>query len=673
MRGNLVPWISWAPVGDRIAYFARTAKDKTLVIHNIVNGDIEKRITLKGYDGPESPAFSPDGKTVAFSAMREGYADIYLVDLESEQVTNITKDTLPDYSPTFSPDGSRIAYVVRVSGNDKLFVMDRSGQNRRQVTFGAHDDVGPKFVDDHTLVFMSTAIDPAVTIPAEVAKNANIPNIWTLDLNSKELKQWTDALAGNVSPVVVRQEGVTRLGFVSYYKGTNGIHIINMDQPKATVASEDFGSPGPIIEFTPPQPHTLLRDNIHRKGAFEKMTLAGRPPIGLGVTSGGDIYGNTLIAFTDVLGDKQVTFFAQSVAQYRVTEFQYVNIARRLQYALLGYSRDLFSYGLGSNVLFDPSLDPVFIADRDQAEIVQSQRGGAAFAIYPFNRYSRLEFSTGYAHIKTEFRNPQLQILAQQFQQARFGEEVFSSGHILPVGFAFVNESTIFREYGPVAGRTMRLSFEYSPDLGPSWLQRRSVELDIRNYSRIVANGVLALRFKGFKSFGRNADYMPFGGNSEMRGYNYLEFIGQEAWFANAELRFPLVEAMLTPLGVVGGLRGVAYFNIGQAGFNVAPTKFASSSTEIVTPIIGYEQLDLFGTTIPIFGAPVVVDGFRLVDARASYGIGLQSFILGYPMHFDWSWKTLFNEQWEDALFAAQGGSRLFRRVKFSFWVGYDF
>ena len=38
--------------------------------------------------------------------------------------------------------------------------------------------------------------------------------------------------------------------------------------------------------------------------------------------------------------------------------------------------------------------------------------------------------------------------------------------------------------------------------------------------------------------------------------------------FANAELRFPLIEAMLTPLGVLGGIRGVAFANIGGGWFN---------------------------------------------------------------------------------------------------------
>jgi hypothetical protein len=42
-------------------------------------------------------------------------------------------------------------------------------------------------------------------------------------------------------------------------------------------------------------------------------------------------------------------------------------------------------------------------------------------------------------------------------------------------------------------------------------------------------------------------------------------------------------------------------------------------------------------------------------------------------MHFDWSWKTLFNKGYEELIFAANGGSAAFRKSKFSFWIGYDF
>jgi hypothetical protein len=68
-----------------------------------------------------------------------------------------------------------------------------------------------------------------------------------------------------------------------------------------------------------------------------------------------------------------------------------------------------------------------------------------------------------------------------------------------------------------------------------------------------------------------------------------------------------------------------------------------------------------------------MVQGFRLKDGRASYGVGLETFALGFPIHFDWAWRTLFNEEWENVLFAAQGGSNNFREAQFAIWIGYDF
>ena len=98
----------------------------------------------------------------------------------------------------------------------------------------------------------------------------------------------------------------------------------------------------------------------------------------------------------------------------------------------------------------------------------------------------------------------------------------------------------------------------------------------------------------------------------------------------------------------------------------------SSIAGKAYTPIVGYSTLNAFQQT-PIFGEPRVVSGLRLVDARASYGIGLETFALGFPVHFDWSWRTLLNEDWEDLRFAAFGGSSAFRKPKFSLWIGYDF
>jgi hypothetical protein len=677
-RNNAVPWMSWAPTGDRIAYFVRTEKVSSLILQNVVTRKIEKRFELKTVDLPESPDISPDGKQIAFAALNGAIGDIFILDTDTGQVRNLTNDQFGDFSPTWSPDGKSLIYLARVSGNDKLFRWDLAKGAKTQLTFGTHDDGGAQFVDADTVVFPSTALDPNQPIDPEVARNGNIFNIWTLSLKTGELKQYTDALTANVSPIVLKDEkGATKIAFVTYYKGEYGIHTLNREQPINTVASADFGSPGPIIDFQAPLTHTLVKQNARKKGTFEKLFLEGRPPVNVGVTSGGDLFGGTQVTFTDVLGDKQFNLFAASVSQYRTMSFSYVNLSRRFQYALQAYSQTQFYYGYNPGLLF--AMEYGYI-NRDLAQATQTARGATAYGIYPLNRYSRLELSAGLLQFSQQYNEPGLQELADQYQQQAYGRTLFNTGTFMPFGLTYIQETTVFREYGPLAGNTVRAAYEYAPSAG-KLLSRQTADIDARYYMRLGTNGVLAFRAKGFKSWGEFPGYIYFGGNSELRGYDYLEFLGNKAFFTNAELRFPLIEAALTPIGVIGGLRGVMFFNFGGSGFEGLPMTVWTKKAETFTPLLGYQQ-DLFSPTgsTPVFGPPIDVSGFRLVDSRASYGVGLETFALGFPIHFDWSWRTLFNKSWEDLVYAYPAaldgelrGSDWLRKVKFSLWIGYDF
>jgi hypothetical protein len=669
-RWVTVPWISWSSTGDRVAYFVRTEKSRSLIFQNTLSRDIERRIEMRTVDDPESPDVSPDGQRVVFAALQGGTGDIFMMNLQTEEVTNLTKDEFADSAPTWSPDGKSIVYIARVSSNEKLFRLDIETGQKTQITFGTHDDGAPTFMDADTLVFSSTATDPTQPIDPEVANNGKIYNVWTLSLKTGELRQYTDAVGGNLYTTVLNQgTGVPRIAFVTYYKGEYEIHTLESRDPIVTAASSDFGSPGPIIDFQAPLSHTIVAQNKKKKGTFDKLFMDGRPPVNVGVTSGGDIFGGSAVTFSDVLGDQQFSLYAASISQYRTLSFSYLNLSKRFNYALQGYSQTQFFYGDLENVFFDPRFSGVI--DRDFALATRTVRGGTAFGIWPFNRYSRLEVFGGVLQYNERFNDPSLEFLSQDFQQQQFGRQLFRSGTYVPLGISYVQETTVFREFGPLAGNTMRLSYEFAPKIGNT-LSRQTGDIDARYYLRLGASGLLALRAKAFRSWGDAPDFTYFGGNSEMRGYDYLSFVGDTGGFLNAELRFPFIEAMLTPIGILGGIRGVFFANMGGAKFDGQDFTWYSRGRESYTPIDGFQAISPV-EQVPILGDPVTIDGFRLVDARASYGVGLETFALGFPVHFDWSWKTLFNKAWEDALFKPFGGSAAFRKPKFSVWIGYDF
>ena len=231
-RWNTVPWMSWSTVGDRLAYFVRTGRGPSMALHNVVTGDVEDIINLSSVYKPESPDISPDGRTVALSAMQGAVGDIYLLNLETRDLTNLTEDQAADYAPTFSPDGSYLVYLSRISGNNKLFKLDLSTKDKTQLTFGTSGEAAAQFVDDHTLVFSSTATDPSAPVASDAAPSGDVFNIWTLDLNNGELRQSTDTATGNLSTIVLRGQDENRIGFVTYSNGEYGIHTLSAVEPQ---------------------------------------------------------------------------------------------------------------------------------------------------------------------------------------------------------------------------------------------------------------------------------------------------------------------------------------------------------------------------------------------------------------------------------------------------------
>lgn len=127
--------ISWSKDGKLISYFGRSGKRRALFIVEAENGHIKKRIRIP-LDMAGAPSFAPDGKHIAFAARLKGIMDIYLVDINTKRITNLTDDIYFDKTPTWSEKGDKILYASRREGNDQIFEISvKNPDVRTQYTF----------------------------------------------------------------------------------------------------------------------------------------------------------------------------------------------------------------------------------------------------------------------------------------------------------------------------------------------------------------------------------------------------------------------------------------------------------------------------------------------------------------------------------------------------------
>jgi serine/threonine protein kinase/Tol biopolymer transport system component len=156
---------AWSPDGRRLAFVSpclrRSAQDTydgTSIY--IINADGTGRTALlASAHGDFDPAWSPDGSQIAFTSLRDGYQQIYTIDLATSDITRIT-DTPSDVAtrqPAWSPDGLKIAYAVRRVGILQIWLVAKNGVNPVQIVRNGslYNDFMPSFGPDSDLIFYS--------------------------------------------------------------------------------------------------------------------------------------------------------------------------------------------------------------------------------------------------------------------------------------------------------------------------------------------------------------------------------------------------------------------------------------------------------------------------------------------------------------------------------------
>ncbi|MCA9953672.1 MAG: PD40 domain-containing protein [Anaerolineales bacterium] len=120
--------LGWAPDGRHLAFSSRCDMGREGAVELFVWDIDTNEVTRLTDDGNinASPAYSHDGRYLAYQSVHpDTLADVFVMDLETGEIANLTNNPeFKDSHPTWSPDDSQIAFVSNRDGNDEIYVMD---------------------------------------------------------------------------------------------------------------------------------------------------------------------------------------------------------------------------------------------------------------------------------------------------------------------------------------------------------------------------------------------------------------------------------------------------------------------------------------------------------------------------------------------------------------------
>ncbi|WP_100550929.1 Tol-Pal system beta propeller repeat protein TolB [Caedibacter taeniospiralis] len=181
---------AWSKDGKYLAYVSYSKGNMAIYTIEVYTGVRKKIASYKGINS--SPAFSPDGNTLAM-ALSQGYSEnsnIYLMNLANDKLYKKLTLNGINTAPAFSPSGKELAFVSDRGGNPQIYTTDLSSKypSSERLTYGAKQAFDPQYTPNgQSIVFMYQQ-----NSGTQIAK---------VDLNSKKITVLTNGVM-DASPSV---------------------------------------------------------------------------------------------------------------------------------------------------------------------------------------------------------------------------------------------------------------------------------------------------------------------------------------------------------------------------------------------------------------------------------------------------------------------------------------
>ena len=571
---------SWSPDGTKFAFVTFVQGDNELAIMNWRKGSIERRVSIAGVTALSNPSWSPDGNQIAFSGMDGGLSDLYILDLPTNEVRQLTNDRFGDLQPAWSPDGKKIAFVTDRGENGTDFENLSFGKVRLGVIdveseaieiiqpFDNSRHFNPQYSPDGRSLFFISDYD-------------GFKDIYRYDLAEEASYRVTDLKTGvsgitGLSPAMTVAGQSGRMVFSTFSNNEYDVYSLEAEETEGTLVNLET-SPS-LAGVLPPRngltsglvsnylddPLTGLPDPQDYPSRSYKpgLKLDFVAPPSVGVTAGGPfgtgVAGGVAFFFSDMLGNHNLAVVAQANGTFKDIggEVSYLNQKRRFNY---GASAGHIPYLIGGALQFDNNNDG-FV---DQIDLVRQRifiDRASLNGSYPLSTTKRFDVSSGFVRygfdyeIERFFPNGEREKLQLDSPDPIY----FFQGDV-----SYVGDYANFAFTSPVQGGRYR--FSVSPFVGSESFVRVLADYRRYKFARPVTFAVRGLHVGNYFADDGNPDntlfsqeYLGYSNSlTFLRGYSFSSFevnecssgggcvydnlLGSRLALASAEVRLPLL------------------------------------------------------------------------------------------------------------------------------------
>ena len=651
---------SWSPDAKQLAYVTIADGDNQIALFDVEREKVAKQFAIPGIEGINDAAWGPNGQ-IAFTGMKGGISDLYLLDPATGRTRQLTDDRHAELQPAWSPDGKVLAFATdRGSatsfekltwGKMRLATVDvTTAAVTLMPSFEGAKNINPQFGPDGQDLFF-------------ISDRDGFSNVYRLAIRDNLLFQVTRLATGvsgitALSPALAVASKEGSMTFSVFHDASELLYHLGAEQTRGTMVESAVSENGidhvainavagllpPAVPFWGSKVTSYLADAT--TGLFPADSLTVRPlssklgieyigaPV-IGVSGGGGfgtaVGGSMQGFFTDMLNNHIVgaTLYSEGGIRGLGAETFYLNQKKRLNWGV-GVSHVPYILGIGQGIsdttlgggggrqalVYEQQLVRLYV---DQASLTTR---------YPLSQTRRFEAGISLNRQSYGVESYRTIVVGNQVVgQDRVNIDGLPSAKFAQATFAYVGDYSSFGFTSPIAGARYRL--EVSPMVGD--LTFGTLLADYRRYF-FFKPVTLAFRGLHYGRYGKDAENDEWmnplfvGYNSYVRGYSPETFsrgectassgstgcaefdrmLGSRIGVASAEMRIPLFgpkELAVIPFFLP--VEVAPFVDAGLAWSSTESPAFSSSSSSAHTPVFSAGV----STRVNMFGA-LIVDVF---------------------------------------------------------------